>query len=132
MRLNFVILASSHVMLFCLLLTACLALPSLSLRHPISLQDVAGTSQDSSLREVFQAYPPPISPKDLVGSTTCSFKLMNHVFGNSAGKPFIGMISQNIEGCSRLTFFRRVPTTLWARLGCRRPEPECCLLRTSI
>jgi hypothetical protein len=75
-----------------LLVVTCLAVPSLSLRHAFAPEDVFRSSQDSSLREVFQVYPPPISPKDLVGSTVCSFTLMNHVFGNSAGKPFIGNI----------------------------------------
>jgi Peptide N-acetyl-beta-D-glucosaminyl asparaginase amidase A len=88
-------------MFYRLLLAACLALPSLSLRHTISPQDVAGCSQEPSLREVFQVYPPPISPMDLLGSTACSFTLMTHDFGNSAGKPFIGMLFQKFLGFSK-------------------------------
>jgi hypothetical protein len=47
------------------------------------------------LLEVFQVYPPPLSPSDLLDSTACSFTLMNHVFGNSAGNPFVGTIAYN-------------------------------------
>src|SRR5216110_1466327 len=45
----------------------------------------AAENGGESLFEVFQVYPPPVSSSDLVGSTTCSFILMNHVFADSAG-----------------------------------------------
>ena len=53
-------------------------------------------SKSTSLREVIQVYPPPLSPEALKGSTSCSFTLMEHVFGESAGKPFVGMLTQLI------------------------------------
>ena len=63
----------------------------LSFRHePVSSTTLE--HGDESLLEVFQVYPPPLSPEDLVGSTECSFTLMNHVFADSAGKPYIGAI----------------------------------------
>src|SRR5271156_4348790 len=49
-------------------------------------------STPRSLREVIQVYPPPLSPKDLNGSISCSFTLMEHVFAQSAGKPYVGTL----------------------------------------
>lgn len=49
------------------------------------------------LLEIFQVFPPPLSPNDLLGSTVCSFTLMNHVFGKSAGKPFVGMVANSVK-----------------------------------
>jgi len=51
---------------------------------------------DRPLLEVFQAFPPPLSPKDLQDSTACSYPLMNHVFGNSAEKPYVGATSLSL------------------------------------
>jgi hypothetical protein len=49
-----------------------------------------GADDDGPLLEVFQVHHPPVSQADLLGSTACSFTLMRHVFGNSAGSPFVG------------------------------------------
>src|SRR5271169_1659046 len=68
---------------------------SSSLRH----ETVSGSmleDGDRPLLEVFQAFPPPLSPKDLLDSTVCSYPLMNHVFGNSAGKPYVGAASLSL------------------------------------
>jgi hypothetical protein len=46
--------------------------------------------QPQGLLQVLQVYPPPLSPKQLIGSTACSYTLMSHVFARSADRPFIG------------------------------------------
>jgi hypothetical protein len=60
-----------------------------SLEHPL-LQ----TKASSSLQEVFQVYQPvSLSPKEAsveAGSCDFEFLLMDHVFGSSYGKPFVG------------------------------------------
>jgi hypothetical protein len=82
-------------MRFTLLWTAVLVLSgSSSFRH----EAVSNTTLEDggrSLLEVFQAFPAPLSPKDLIGSTVCSYTLMNHVFADSAGKPYVGEIVYN-------------------------------------
>lgn len=47
-------------------------------------------SETGALLGVFQVSPPPLSPTDLKKATACSFTLMHHVFGNSAGNPYVG------------------------------------------
>lgn len=78
---------------FALLWTVLLALsiPSFSFRHEV-VSSTTLEDGDGSLLEVFQAFPPPLNSKDLLGSTACSFLLMNHVFANSEGKPYVGAI----------------------------------------
>ena len=61
----------------------------LSFRHE-AVPDASLDTQDAALLEVFQVYPPPLSSTNRRGSTTCSYTLMNHVFSNSAGRPYIG------------------------------------------
>jgi hypothetical protein len=63
----------------------------LSFKHE-AVSSATVENGDDSLLEVFQAYPPPLCPEQLLGSTGCSFTLMNHVFADSAGKPYIGGI----------------------------------------
>jgi hypothetical protein len=65
-----------------------LASPSTALRHDAVSDNIV--SETDALLEVFQVYPPPLSPTDVKGATACSFTLMHHVFGNSAGNPFVG------------------------------------------
>lgn len=74
------------------LATFCLSDISALSRHPLRSYAFASSSelQQRELLEVFQVYPPPLSPNQLVGSTACSYTLMNHVFGHSADRPFIG------------------------------------------
>ena len=83
-------------MQFAILWTAILVLSgsSLSFRHEAVS---SATLQDGgrSLLEVFQAFPAPLSANDLLGSTVCSYMLMNHVFADSAGKPYVGEIFCN-------------------------------------
>jgi hypothetical protein len=59
-------------------------LPWVNTQYPVS-------QLDKQLLEVVQVYAPPVSPKDSEGLSSCSFTLMEHVFGQSAGKPFIGI-----------------------------------------
>ena len=47
---------------------------------------------ETPLLETFQVYAPPLSPIDLEGATSCSVTLMDHLFAQSAGVPFVGMI----------------------------------------
>lgn len=63
----------------------------MSFRHE-AVSSATAEDGDESLLEVFQVYPPPLSPEDALDSTGCSFTLMNHVFADSAGKPYIGAI----------------------------------------
>jgi hypothetical protein len=70
--------------------TLSLANSVLSFRHEV-VPDAGLDAQDKeALLEVFQVYPPPLSSADRRSSTTCSYTLMNHVFSNSAGRPYIG------------------------------------------
>lgn len=72
-----------------------LSRPSSSLRHEIS-SGPRFEDGDRPLLEVFQAFPPPLNPEDLPDSAVCSYPLMNHVFGNSAGKPYVGAASLSL------------------------------------
>jgi hypothetical protein len=66
-----------------------LSLSVSSLRHEaVSYTHLA--THDTALLDVFQVYPPPISATNRLGSTACTYTLMNHVFSNSAGKPYVG------------------------------------------
>ena len=69
--------------------TLCLVKSVLTLRHEVA-PEAGLDARDEALLEVFQVYPPPLSPSDRRGSMTCSYTLMNHVFSNSAGRPYIG------------------------------------------
>src|SRR5436309_1029253 len=59
----------------------------LSFRHE-AVPDASLDTQVAALVEVFQVYPPPRSSTNRRGATTCSYILMNHVFSNSAGRPY--------------------------------------------
>jgi Peptide N-acetyl-beta-D-glucosaminyl asparaginase amidase A len=62
-----------------------------SLRHEaVSYTHLSTHGHDTALLDVFQVYPPPISATNRLGSTACTYTLMNHVFSNSAGKPYVG------------------------------------------
>jgi hypothetical protein len=84
------VLSSSHSWLLALVLA--FASRSLCFRHDTTCDNTIIEDGSTPLLEVFQVYPPPLSPKDLVGSTVCSFTLMHHVFADSAGKPYIGVL----------------------------------------
>src|SRR5579859_810736 len=58
--------------------------------------------QQRPLLEIFQVAPPPLSPKEKKGATACSFTLMQHVFGNSVGDPFIGNNYRSLTYCQAL------------------------------
>jgi Peptide N-acetyl-beta-D-glucosaminyl asparaginase amidase A len=58
----------------------------------LALENVASDAEDAgpTLLEVFQAYPPPLGAHELEGSSACSYTLMEHTFGYSAGIPWTG------------------------------------------
>jgi hypothetical protein len=109
------------------LLTA-LSIPSLALRNE-AVSFASGL--DTALLEVFQVFPPPLSPTDRLGSTVCSFTLMEHVFSNSAGKPYIG-ISILIPHFHMAHASRYVQTALREGLGYCSPQSERHFLWPSI
>jgi hypothetical protein len=71
---------------------------SLSFRYDELISSNFYKSEDPSLLEVFQVFPPPLSSEELDGSSSCSFTLMHHVFAESAGNPYVGMAS--LFGCT--------------------------------
>ena len=69
-------------------LLAVLSIPSLALRN----EAISFASYSAKpLLEVFQVFPHPLSPTERRGSTVCSYTLMEHIFSNSAGNPYVGM-----------------------------------------
>ena len=96
--------------LILLAITLSLSLSASSFQHEaVSYANLA--TDDAALLEVFQVYPPPISHANSRGSTVCSYTLMNHVFSNSAGKPYVG--KYDFSNCSHLGTYRPLCGNDW-------------------